>query len=162
PGAVVAAHPRQEPLWAFAHVARFLGHDRGQVLALVFGQAAALIWQPGNWLPGDRHPIRVAGRADETARARRLCYYWQPVPHPGRVVYHYRHTVHHKRLAGGNANPNVLRRWVCEAHLHRPRGDSVTDAPTKPLRILAIAPTPFFVDRGGHVQIYEQARALIK
>src|SRR5260370_37888047 len=29
-------------------------------------------------------------------------------------------------------------------------------------RILAIAPTPFFVDRGGHVQIYEQARALIK
>jgi glycosyltransferase involved in cell wall biosynthesis len=27
-------------------------------------------------------------------------------------------------------------------------------------RILAIAPTPFFVDRGGHVQIYEQARAL--
>lgn len=33
---------------------------------------------------------------------------------------------------------------------------------TGPLRILAIAPTPFFVDRGGHVQIYEQARALIK
>jgi glycosyltransferase involved in cell wall biosynthesis len=31
-----------------------------------------------------------------------------------------------------------------------------------PLRILAIAPTPFFVDRGGHVQIYEQARALQK
>jgi glycosyltransferase involved in cell wall biosynthesis len=29
-----------------------------------------------------------------------------------------------------------------------------------PYRILAIAPTPFFVDRGGHVQIYEQARAL--
>ena len=28
-------------------------------------------------------------------------------------------------------------------------------------RVLAIAPTPFFVDRGGHVQIYEQARALI-
>src|SRR5260221_9461449 len=27
-------------------------------------------------------------------------------------------------------------------------------------RVLAIAPTPFFVDRGGHVQIYEQARAL--
>jgi len=33
---------------------------------------------------------------------------------------------------------------------------------TRPLRILAIAPTPFFVDRGGHVQIYEQARALQK
>jgi glycosyltransferase involved in cell wall biosynthesis len=33
---------------------------------------------------------------------------------------------------------------------------------TGPLHILAIAPTPFFVDRGGHVQIYEQARALIK
>jgi glycosyltransferase involved in cell wall biosynthesis len=32
----------------------------------------------------------------------------------------------------------------------------------KPLRVLAIAPTPFFVDRGGHVQIYEQARALQK
>ncbi|MHB8625769.1 MAG: glycosyltransferase family 4 protein [Aggregatilineales bacterium] len=27
-------------------------------------------------------------------------------------------------------------------------------------RILVIAPTPFFVDRGGHVLIYEQARAL--
>lgn len=27
-------------------------------------------------------------------------------------------------------------------------------------RVLAIAPTPFFVDRGGHVQIYEQAKAL--
>ncbi|MBX3063386.1 MAG: glycosyltransferase family 4 protein [Anaerolineae bacterium] len=27
-------------------------------------------------------------------------------------------------------------------------------------RILAIAPTPFFVDRGSHVHIYEQARAL--
>lgn len=31
-----------------------------------------------------------------------------------------------------------------------------------PLRILAIAPTPFFVDRGGHVQIYEQIRVLQK
>ena len=41
---------------------------------------------------------------------------------------------------------------------------AVTTANTTntPLRILAIAPTPFFVDRGGHVQIYEQARALIK
>jgi glycosyltransferase involved in cell wall biosynthesis len=29
-------------------------------------------------------------------------------------------------------------------------------------RVLIIAPTPFFVDRGGHVQIYEQARALQK
>ncbi len=37
----------------------------------------------------------------------------------------------------------------------------VASAP-RPLRILAIAPTPFFVDRGGHVQIYEQARALQK
>jgi glycosyltransferase involved in cell wall biosynthesis len=34
--------------------------------------------------------------------------------------------------------------------------------PVESLRILAIAPTPFFVDRGGHVQIYEQARALQK
>ncbi|MEP7289218.1 MAG: glycosyltransferase family 4 protein [Chloroflexota bacterium] len=34
--------------------------------------------------------------------------------------------------------------------------------PSRPLRILAIAPTPFFVDRGGHVQIYEQAQALQK
>ena len=31
----------------------------------------------------------------------------------------------------------------------------------KSFRVLAIAPTPFFVDRGGHVQIYEQARALL-
>src|SRR5258707_11000380 len=36
------------------------------------------------------------------------------------------------------------------------------DAALHPLRILAIAPTPFFVDRGGHVQIDEQARALQK
>jgi glycosyltransferase involved in cell wall biosynthesis len=34
--------------------------------------------------------------------------------------------------------------------------------PTRTYRILAVAPTPFFVDRGGHVQIYEQARALQK
>jgi glycosyltransferase involved in cell wall biosynthesis len=34
-------------------------------------------------------------------------------------------------------------------------------AETRTYRILAIAPTPFFVDRGGHVQIYEQARSLI-
>src|SRR5258708_37521927 len=38
----------------------------------------------------------------------------------------------------------------------------VESSSNAPLRILAIAPTPFFVDRGGHVQIYEQARALIK
>src|SRR5258708_869262 len=38
----------------------------------------------------------------------------------------------------------------------------VESSPNAPLRTLAIAPTPFFVDRGGHVQIYEQARALIK
>src|SRR5579859_3067430 len=31
---------------------------------------------------------------------------------------------------------------------------------TSSYRILVIAPTPFFVDRGGHVLIYEQARAL--
>lgn len=31
---------------------------------------------------------------------------------------------------------------------------------TSTYRILVIAPTPFFVDRGGHVLIYEQARAL--
>src|SRR5258707_14774859 len=36
------------------------------------------------------------------------------------------------------------------------------DAALHPLTILAIAPTPFFVDRGGHVQIYEQALALQK
>src|SRR5271166_2431438 len=36
----------------------------------------------------------------------------------------------------------------------------VPPKPTKTYRILAVAPTPFFVDRGGHVQIYEQARAL--
>jgi glycosyltransferase involved in cell wall biosynthesis len=34
--------------------------------------------------------------------------------------------------------------------------------PTRTYKILAVAPTPFFVDRGGHVQIYEQARALQK
>jgi glycosyltransferase involved in cell wall biosynthesis len=39
---------------------------------------------------------------------------------------------------------------------------NVQDNKITPLRILAIAPTPFFVDRGGHVQIYEQARSLIK
>jgi glycosyltransferase involved in cell wall biosynthesis len=31
-----------------------------------------------------------------------------------------------------------------------------------PLRILMIAPTPFFADRGCHVRIYEEARALTK
>ena len=30
------------------------------------------------------------------------------------------------------------------------------------LKILMIAPTPFFADRGCHMQIYEQARALQK
>ncbi len=34
--------------------------------------------------------------------------------------------------------------------------------PVRPVRVLAIAPTPFFVDRGGHSQIYEQALALQK
>jgi glycosyltransferase involved in cell wall biosynthesis len=36
---------------------------------------------------------------------------------------------------------------------------AVTDGP---LRILMIAPTPFFSDRGCHVRIYEEARALIR
>ena len=31
-----------------------------------------------------------------------------------------------------------------------------------PLKILMVAPTPFFADRGAHVQIYEQAKALQK
>ena len=35
----------------------------------------------------------------------------------------------------------------------------MTDAP---LRILMIAPTPYFADRGCHVRIYEEARALIE
>jgi glycosyltransferase involved in cell wall biosynthesis len=39
---------------------------------------------------------------------------------------------------------------------------AAAQTPSKTYRILAIAPTPFFVDRGGHVQIYEQARSLIK
>ncbi len=34
--------------------------------------------------------------------------------------------------------------------------------PTRTFKVLAVAPTPFFVDRGGHVQIYEQGRALQK
>ncbi len=33
--------------------------------------------------------------------------------------------------------------------------------PEKPLRILMIAPTPYFSDRGCHVRIYEEARALL-
>lgn len=37
---------------------------------------------------------------------------------------------------------------------------TTSTAKIQPLRILAIAPTPFFVDRGGHVQIYEQIRSL--
>ncbi|HLY26165.1 MAG TPA: glycosyltransferase family 4 protein [Aggregatilineales bacterium] len=40
--------------------------------------------------------------------------------------------------------------------------DQAAEPSLRPLRILAIAPTPFFVDRGGHVQIDEQARALQK
>lgn len=34
-------------------------------------------------------------------------------------------------------------------------------APRSPLRILMLAPTPYFADRGCHVRIYEEARALI-
>ena len=30
------------------------------------------------------------------------------------------------------------------------------------MKILVIAPTPFFADRGCHIRIYEEARALIK
>ena len=30
------------------------------------------------------------------------------------------------------------------------------------MRILTIAPTPYFSDRGCHVRIYEEARALVK
>nr|WP_139366702.1 glycosyltransferase family 4 protein [Trichlorobacter thiogenes] len=33
--------------------------------------------------------------------------------------------------------------------------------PEKPLRILMIAPTPYFSDRGCHVRIYEEAKALM-
>jgi glycosyltransferase involved in cell wall biosynthesis len=44
------------------------------------------------------------------------------------------------------------------------RGDrspnSPQDAPSDVTRILMIAPTPFFADRGCHVRIYEEARAL--
>lgn len=31
---------------------------------------------------------------------------------------------------------------------------------SRPTRVLMIAPTPFFADRGGHVRIYEEAKAL--
>ena len=44
------------------------------------------------------------------------------------------------------------------------RGDetpiSSPGAPPRTSRILMIAPTPFFADRGCHVRIYEEARAL--
>src|SRR5579859_3331396 len=40
------------------------------------------------------------------------------------------------------------------------KGAEVYSRSSPTYRVLAIAPTPFFVDRGGHVQIYEQARAL--
>ena len=39
-------------------------------------------------------------------------------------------------------------------------GDGVGEAGAKPARILVIAPTPFFGDRGCHVRIYEEIRAL--
>ena len=39
-------------------------------------------------------------------------------------------------------------------------GDGVGEAGAKPARILVIAPTPFFGDRGCHVRIYEEVRAL--
>ena len=35
-----------------------------------------------------------------------------------------------------------------------------SDDGSRTLRILMIAPTPFFAHRGGHVRIYEEARAL--
>ncbi len=34
--------------------------------------------------------------------------------------------------------------------------------PHSPIRILMLAPTPYFADRGCHVRIYEEARALIR
>ena len=42
------------------------------------------------------------------------------------------------------------------------RGSDSPDprSPTPSLRVLMIAPTPFFADRGCHVRIYEEARAL--
>ena len=46
-----------------------------------------------------------------------------------------------------------------EKHMPIPPPD-VIDIP--PLRILMIAPNPFFVDRGFSVQVYEQARELIR
>lgn len=36
----------------------------------------------------------------------------------------------------------------------------ISNSPSIISRILMIAPTPFFADRGGHVRIYEEARAL--
>lgn len=39
-------------------------------------------------------------------------------------------------------------------------GDRVDEAGAKPVRVLVIAPTPFFGDRGCHVRIYEEVRAL--
>jgi glycosyltransferase involved in cell wall biosynthesis len=41
-----------------------------------------------------------------------------------------------------------------------PMSSAANASSERTFRVLAIAPTPFFVDRGGHVQIYEQARAL--
>ena len=43
---------------------------------------------------------------------------------------------------------------------HRPADASVDDDGQEPLRVLVIAPTPFFGDRGCHVRIYEEIRAL--
>lgn len=39
-------------------------------------------------------------------------------------------------------------------------GDGVGEPGIKPARVLVIAPTPFFGDRGCHVRIYEEVRAL--
>lgn len=43
---------------------------------------------------------------------------------------------------------------------HRPAAASTDDDRQQPLRVLVIAPTPFFGDRGCHVRIYEEIRAL--
>ena len=43
---------------------------------------------------------------------------------------------------------------------HRPADASAADDGQQPLRVLVIAPTPFFGDRGCHVRIYEEIRAL--
>ena len=47
---------------------------------------------------------------------------------------------------------------MSEAAAHRPAPGATPSPPAS--RVLMIAPTPFFADRGGHVRIYEEVRAL--